>query len=83
VRRDRQRREARVADLEATIASLEGRRDALERDLEAAWAADGGGPEEAARLGAELERVRADLAASYEAWTAAAAALEAEGPAST
>ena len=78
-RRDRQRLGARVRDLEADIAALEARRDATERGLEAAWAAGGEGPEEGVRLGRELERIRADLAAAYEAWAAAAATLEAAG----
>ena len=82
-RRGLQRLGARVRDLESTIATLEARRDETERALESAWATDGEGPEEAARLAQDLDRIRRDLATAYDAWTSAAAELEAEGPSQT
>ena len=78
-RRDHQRRVSRVQELETRIADLEARKGRAERALEAAWTTEGGGAEEAGPLTDELERLRADLAGAYEAWTEAAAELEAGG----
>ena len=69
--RDVEQAEARIAELEGTIATVTG---ALE-DPELYTRA--GGAAEASRLGAELDRLRRDMDAALAAWTAATEALEA------
>ena len=71
--RDVEQAESRIASLEARIAEVTS---ALE---DPALYTRPGGAAEASRLGAELEKLKADLERAFAAWTAATEALESAG----